>query len=347
MKFVYALLALGVFKCILLYKVYHSIPALELKRRARTDDKRAKALHKVTAYTKSVDVLLWLAGTACFIALVVWSARTNWWLAAVVMVVTAWLMVWAKFLASGWAGAVAAFASPAYSKTLYYLNPVLRRLSRLFPSNISLHTGLYERRDLLELLGNQHKQVDNRIPEADLKIAYNAIVFGDKTVGKIMTPLRQVKMVGANETIGPLLMDELHKSGFSRFPVVKDTAKSASPQIVGALYLSDLIGYEGGGKVKDLAGKEVKFINEDATLRQALSAFLRTHHHLLIVVNSFEEMVGVLSLEDVLEQILGKKIVDEFDSYENPRVVAAMAAKKDEAAHGTVKPEQTAETVVE
>ena len=88
------------------------------------------------------------------------------------------------------------------------------------------------------------------------------------------------------------------------------------------------------------------FINEDSNLRQALSAFLKTHHHLLIVVNSFEEMVGVLSLEDVLEQILGKQIVDEFDSYDNLRAVASIAAQKDQAQHNEVKPEQTGQTVV-
>jgi len=276
--------------------------------------------------------LLWLVGTACFIALVVWSARTNWWLAAVVMLVTAWLMVWGKFPASGWAGGVAALAAPVYSKVFYYLDPLLSRLAKLFPSNLPAHTGLYEKRDLVDLLGSQYKQVDNRIPETDLKIAYNSVVFGDKSVGKIMTPLKKVKMVGANDNIGPLLMDELHKTGFSCFPVVKDTSKSAKMEITGTLYLNDLIGYDGGGKVKDLASHKVDYINEDDNLRQVLSAFLKTHHHLLIVINGFEEVVGVISLEDVLEQILGKKITDEPDS---------------QPAHDAVKPEQPDQTVVE
>jgi len=347
MKFVYVLLALGVLKCIVLYKVYRSVPALEIKRRAKTTDKRAAALHKVSAYGKSVDVLLWLVGTACFIVLAIWSARTNWWLAAIVMVVTAWLMVWVKFPVNGWAGGLAAFAAPAYSKIFYYLDPVLSRLSRIFPHNLSVHTGLYERRDLTELLGNQYKQSDNRIPESDLKIAYNSIVFGDKTVGKIMTPLSKVKMVGANDTIGPLLMDELHKSGFSRFPVVKDTAKSAPLQIVGTLYINDLIGYEGGGKVKDLASNKVDFINEDSNLREALGAFLKTHHHLMIVVNNFEEVVGMLSLEDVLGQIIGKNKFDDFDSYQDPKAVAAMTAEHPQDNPKATEPEQTDETVVE
>jgi CBS domain containing-hemolysin-like protein len=148
-----------------------------------------------------------------------------------------------------------------------------------------------------------------------------------------MTPRRKVKLVSAGDTIGPLLMDELHSSGFSRFPVVKDSAKTAAPEIVGTLYLNVLIGQQDKGKVKDLAKRDVFFINEESNLRQALAAFLKTHHHLLIVVNSFEEMAGVLSIEDVLEQIIGNQIIDEFDSYESLRAVAAQEAETDHAEH--------------
>jgi CBS domain containing-hemolysin-like protein len=221
------------------------------------------------------------------------------------------------------------------------VNPVFGRLARWLPPGRSpaAHTHLYESNDLLDSFKKQNRQSDNRIPDSDLKIAANALTFGDKKVSSIMTHRREIRLVGANDTIGPMLMDELHKSGFSRFPVVKDTSKTASPAVVGTLYLNKLIGYEGGGKVKDLAVKDVYFINEDNDLRQALGAFLKTHHHLLIVVNSFEEMVGVLSLEDVLEQILGKQIVDEFDAYENLRAVAKMDAQKEQAEHEETKPE--------
>lgn len=148
MKIVYALLALAVVKCIVLYKTYHSAPAAELKRRAKANDKRASKLYRVAAYGKSLDVLLWLVGTTAAAVLIIWSARTNWWLAAIVMSATAWLAVWGKFTASGWAGGMAAFAAPAYAQVFYYLNPILSRLAVIFPSNINIHTGLYEKKGL-------------------------------------------------------------------------------------------------------------------------------------------------------------------------------------------------------
>lgn len=349
MKLVYILLALGFIKAVVLYKIYHSMPAVELKRQARRGDKLAGMLYKVAAYGATLELANWLAAVASGTVLLVWSARTSWWLAAIVTAVGAWLVVWGKFSPGGWAGRAMAFFAPAHAKFLYYAQPLLGPVARRLPSGrpITFHTGLYETKDLLQLLDKQNKQLDNRISPTDLQIAQNALTFGDKTAGSVMTPRRAVKFAKADDQVGPVLVDELHQTGFSRFPVVKDSAKAASPQIIGTLYLNNLVGYSGSGKVKDLMKKEVYFINEDASLRQALAAFLRTHHHLLIVVNSFEEMVGVLSLEDVLEQILGKQIVDEFDSYENIRAVAAMHAEKEAHANDTIKPAQPAETVVE
>lgn len=340
MKLLFIVLALYSLGLIVLYKVYHSIPLAELKRRARSKDGKFSALYKTVSYGASLDVLIWLLDTAGLAALFIWSARTNWWLAAVFVVLAAWLAAWSPGpLADGWMGSLAAPLARIDAWVLSYLHPILDRLVFLVPLKRRGHTGLYEKRDLLEFIIEQNKQAGNRIPEPDLHIAFNALGFGDKTVSSVMTPRRKVKFVKADEVAGPMLTDELHKTGFSRFPVVKDSARGAAPEVIGTLYLSDLIGYSGSGKVKDLAKGKAYFINESANLRQALSAFLKTHHHLLIVVNSFEEMVGVLSLEDVMEQIIGQPIVDEFDEYEDLRAVAAHDAKKDQAGHQEVKPE--------
>jgi CBS domain containing-hemolysin-like protein len=324
MKLVYILLVLAFLKAIILYKVYHSLPVLELKRRARQGDKKAARLYKVASYEDTLDLLIWLAAVASGAVLIIWSAATKWWLAAIIIVVGGWLVVWSQFSADGWAGTALAFFAPAHAKFLSLIQPVVGRIASVMPASLTdtSHTRIYEKKDLLDFLTRQNRQLDNRIPASDLQIARNAMAFADKTVGSIMTPRKDIKFVEQNESVGPILVDELHKTGFSRFPVVKNSAKASTPQVVGTLYLNNLIGYDGNGKVKDLMRPEVYFINEDANLSQALDGFLHTHHHLLIVVNSFEEMVGMLSLEDLLEQIIGKQVVDEFDEYDSPRAVA-------------------------
>ncbi len=340
MKPVYILLVIGSVKIIMLYKMYNSVPALELKRLARDGNHRAASLYKVANYQASLDAFLWITGTAMASVLLIWSARTNWWLASLLITGIAWLVIWAP--APRWEGrfgALSAISAKYLASVLAFLNPVLGRMATWLPptARVQLHSGLYEKKDLLDLLNNQNQQLDNRIDGSDLKIASGAISFGDKTVRSVMTPRRKLRLVGAGETVGPMLMDELHKTGHSRFPVVKDsTAKNATPEIVGTLYLKDIIGYQGGGKVKDQARKDVYYINEDASLRQALGAFLKTHHHLLIVVNSFEEIAGVLAMEDVFEQIIGQPIIDEFDNYDSLRAVASKEAETERKNHNEV-----------
>lgn len=346
--FIVAVIALV--KCVLLYRVYQALPAKELKRRARGKDAKAAAIYKVAAYRGNLEIVLWVFGTASAIAMVLIAANTSWLLAVIVIAFVAWLLVWAPApRVGGWIWTGAAFFAPYYAGFLSFLQPTVGRVANMIPKfgGIHIHTGLYEKEDLLDLVKNQNNQLDNRIPEEDLKIVFGGLTFGDKSVGSAMTPRRKLKLVAATDSIGPMLMDEVHTSGFSRFPVVKESTKLASPEIIGTLYLKDLIDHPETGKVRDVMKKDVYFINESNTLREALGAFLKTGHHLLIVVNNFEELVGVLSLEDVIEQILGSKITDEFERYNDLRAVAGLEARAEKSKHKEVQPpEQTEQTVV-
>jgi CBS domain containing-hemolysin-like protein len=188
---------------------------------------------------------------------------------------------------------------------------------------------LYERADLLDLIDKQQVQTDNRMEQAELDIAKHALTFGDKIVRDVMTPRRAVKMIPADEDLGPVLMSELHDSGHSRFPVYEDKQDN----IVGVLFLRDLINSKSRGKTKNLAKGKVMYLHEEQSLYEGLQAVLKTRQHLYIVVNDFEEYVGIVTIEDILEEIVGKQILDEFDRYEDIRAVAARAAAKEHKEH--------------
>lgn len=143
--------------------------------------------------------------------------------------------------------------------------------------------------------------------------------FGDKKVRDVMTPKSMVDALKENETLGPVVLDRLHKSGHSRFPVHEGDVD----HMVGMLYLRDLVPLKKNLKyARDAMHKQVYYIREDQDLEHALAAFLKTHHHLFVVVNGYRETVGLLSLEDVIEALLGRKIIDEFDQHHDLRVVA-------------------------
>ena len=345
MKIVFLLLLVIFVSTVVLNKAYRRLPLAELKRQARNHETGTHTLYHAVAAGQSLNALLLVVGALSGAAVLIMSARYAWWLAVIVLAATAWLLLWAPPVRVGglsWGYAV--FVSPLISKLLAWLTPVLKPLGHFLPEP-HLHTGAYELEDLLGLLKTQATQPDNRISADDLGIAAGALSFGSKTVAKVMTPRREVRFVGEDDVVGPLLIDELHKTGFSRFPVVHGPTKATNPKVVGTLYLKDVteISQANKGTVKNLMHKDAYFINEDCSLHQALDAMLKSRHHMLIVVNKFEELVGVITMEDVLEQIIGHQIVDEFDHYEDLRAVANIHAEKEklvQAHHEVAVPDQ-------
>jgi CBS domain containing-hemolysin-like protein len=334
---VIAILVIVFLSCVLLDKACRTVSVKELRRRARGGkDAKTSSIYKLVAHGESLKLFLWLVGGTAGAFLFIKVASYSTAAAVATILITAWLVLSNRPLnTKGILWKFAAVISVPTLKIVSFLHPILVRfskfLSKLRP--IHLHTGIYDKEDLLELINNQNRQIDNRIPEQDLKIAFGSLTFGDRAVRDVMTPRRELKLVSATDAVGPLLMDELHATGFSRFPVVEAPTKEANPKIVGTLYLKDLLDHPDKGRVREVMRKGAYFINESQNLRDALNAFLKSQRHLLIVVNNFEEIAGVISLEDVMEQILGSKIVDEFDRYDDLRAIAGVEAKKEHDQH--------------
>jgi CBS domain containing-hemolysin-like protein len=149
----------------------------------------------------------------------------------------------------------------------------------------------------------------------------HGLQFGDRQVSEIMTPRSVIDTIDEKELLGPLVLNDLHKTGHSRFPVTHGDID----HIVGMLYVRNLMALD-GKQHSTTAAKAMEprvfYIHEDQSLSSALAAFLRTHHHLFVVVNQYRETVGLLSLEDVTESLIGHKIIDEFDAHDDLRAVA-------------------------
>lgn len=317
-----------------LQRTYHDVPTKELRRRARTGDQAAEALYRATVYGPSLRVILWILVVGAASLFFIYMARvTQSWLGPASVIIVLWLgFIWLPAQQATKIGVwFAVKIAPALAWLLNYIHPLVERIHRFIRRHrpIRVHTGLYDKYDLIELLERQQVQPDNRIDKGELEIALHALTFGQKQVGDILTPRRMVKMVAAEDTTGPILMSELHESGFSRFPVYDDKEDN----IVGTLFLKDLVTAKESGQVRDIMKPGVSYVHEDETLYDALQALIKTRQHLFVVVNSFEEYVGILTMEDVLEQIIGKQIIDEFDQYHDLRAVAAKQAKKEHARH--------------
>lgn len=317
-----------------LLRVYFYVPEKELRRRARKKEPLAEALYRAVSYGPSLRAVLVGIALLANTILYLFVARSfAAWIAIGFILSMLWFVyVWLPAQkVQEWMLMIAAKVAPVLAAALQYIHPPINKVSAFFRRRrpVHFHTGMYELEDFVALLEAQVEQPDNRIPADRIRIATHAMTFFDVPIREVMTPRRSVLSVSADDKIGPILLTELHDSGFSRFPV----HEGKEDNIVGVLFLRDLIDAKNGGTVKEYMKARVCYIHEDKMLDHALRAHIKTRQHLFMVVNSFEEFVGVVSSEDILEAVIGAPLVDEFDAYDDLRAVAAQDAKADKKNH--------------
>lgn len=313
-----------------LRKTYNFFPARELKRQARAGDRDAATLYRAVAYGSSLRLLLWLViGTTLAGSFLLLQVVAPAWLVFVSMTALIWYaFAWSPHASVSSPGArMAILLTPLIAKILYHLHPMLDSIARFIERHrlVTFHTGLFDRDDLVDLIEKQRALPDSRIPHDELSLVLHALTFGEKLVSSTMVPKRDVVAVRETDIIGPILLDELYESKFSRYPVLGE-----DDAITGTLYLRDMVSAKHGGTVRDVMRGQVMYVHEDQTLYQVLHAFLTTKHQLFVVINSSEEYVGIITIDDVVAQVIGHKVEDDFDSYEDRRAVAKATEQVEE-----------------
>jgi len=177
------------------------------------------------------------------------------------------------------------------------------------------------RDDLVELL--RDVQADGLIAADTLKMMEGALTVSELSVGDVMVPRSQMVMLSADEKLIDL-MKHVVESGHSRFPVHGDD----KDEILGVLLAKDLLRGvvvdNGPASVHELLRPAV-LIPESKRLDVLLREFRQSRNHMAIVIDEYGGVAGLLTIEDVLEQIVGE-IDDEHDDAEDPGALIAAQA---------------------
>lgn len=195
--------------------------------------------------------------------------------------------------------------------------PFMFAILRMRTSEPAPDPELHSREQLLHFVA----QSRGVLTAEQKSLVRHGLAFSDKRVTDVMTPRSSIDSVSSIELLGPLVLDDLHKTGHSRFPVIDGDLD----HIIGVLHIRNLLVLHSGKDTftaKQAMEPRVFYIKETQTLQHALAAFLKSHHHLFVVINKDRETVGLLSLEDVIETLFGRSILDEFDSHDDVRAVA-------------------------
>ncbi|WP_133129669.1 HlyC/CorC family transporter [Legionella yabuuchiae] len=162
--------------------------------------------------------------------------------------------------------------------------------------------------ELINLL--RDAQIRSLIDAETLAMIEGVIIFTQMKVRDIMLPKQQMTCVPQNAEL-PEIIAIVTQSGHSRFPVTGES----KDEIVGILHAKDLLRYQGQSDTEfdllDIA-REVTFVPESKRLNSLLSEFRSNRNHMAIVVDEYGSVAGFVTIEDIIEQIVGD-IEDEFD----------------------------------
>lgn len=177
------------------------------------------------------------------------------------------------------------------------------------------------RRELLEFIRDAEQRL--KLDAEAMNIIEGALQINEMQVRDIMIPRSQMVAVKADqspESFLPLIIDSAH----SRFPVLGETAD----EVQGILLAKDLLPLV---LKKDKDGFDLKqilrpatFIPEAKRLNSLLSEFQVNRNHMAIVVDEYGGVAGLVTIEDVLEQIVGD-IEDEYDTEEDDMDIRAIS----------------------
>lgn len=183
-------------------------------------------------------------------------------------------------------------------------------LKRLFQW---IWTEPQDRQELLDMLHDARER--ELLNEDEQHMVEGALEVSQTHVRDVMIPRSQMVVVGRDDP-PEVLLKTIIDSGHSRFPVVGDDRD----EVVGILLAKDLLRFfvENGGKSFDIREclRPAAFIPESKRLNTLLREFRDSHNHMAIVVDEYGGVSGLLTIEDVLEQIVGD-IGDEHDIEED------------------------------
>ncbi|UNU74341.1 CNNM domain-containing protein [Moraxella nasovis] len=163
-------------------------------------------------------------------------------------------------------------------------------------------------------------EVSGQMSELETRIIKNSLALSMINVEDIVTPRSVVTSFDENMTVGEVFANH-PKLSFSRFPIFNEDLDDATGFVLKSDLLIAKANQEIDVPIKQFK-RDIQFIFAKMKLFDLLDLMLKQRLHIALAVGEFGEVKGLVSLEDVLETLLGLEIVDEFDRVDDMQALA-------------------------
>jgi CBS domain containing-hemolysin-like protein len=156
--------------------------------------------------------------------------------------------------------------------------------------------------------------------ESESAVIKNLLLFKSIVAKNVMTPFPVV--ANANESMTLSKFHDSHKDlRFSRIPVYKDKSYNITGFILRDELLSEIVEKHGDKPLSDIK-REITMVQDDTPIPELFDTFINHRAHIALVVDEFGNTTGIVTMEDIIETLLGLEIMDESDAIEDMQLQA-------------------------
>ena len=173
---------------------------------------------------------------------------------------------------------------------------------------------IFTREEISEMIKDHEDHHLSDLDSDEERVILGALTYSDKKAGEIMTYRDECYVIAEGTMLTESVLRNIKDSGYSRIPVYYRKRRN----MVGVLYVKDLITLSEAKPVAEVYREDALLqVRTDETLDTVLNRFILNKKHMAYVINTENQFVGLLTLEDIVEEIIKVEIEDETDAEED------------------------------
>ncbi|HSX46041.1 MAG TPA: CNNM domain-containing protein [Candidatus Saccharimonadia bacterium] len=297
-----------------------SLDPADLRRKAKLGDKQAKRVLPLRRQAHLTLAAILLTNVAAVSATsLVLDQKLDGWIAGAVstllIVIFGEVMPQALFSKNPlvWSSLFAPLLKLMIAITYVISKPLQILLDALFPHERARLQSRHE----LGLLITEHQDAENsELDDDEIEIMRGALGLSEKRVRDIMTDIRHTYWLTRSTILDDAKIDEIKDKGFSRIPIFNEELT----ECYGLLLMKDLVDIdfdERSYRVSELPLRPTKLVGSMTALDTMFRKFIAAGTHLMPVERD-DKIAGIVTIEDLLEEIIGHEIEDETDRQKRP-----------------------------